>query len=419
MDVLRMGQARRLSYGRARPFGGDVSIAGTVRYSDGVVGRLVDKRSRLPGIVWTPELHWSLFMHGPFASLLRFQMRILANNRPACVVLACLAVASVLPMPQRKASSDTCYILFWQEDVWVQRLRTELETRTENEPPIEIVPAERFVGEDGLIQYPMGTHSIQIRPPERPGDHWTVWCWYSGTDPSVLDRPAAWFWKVTREHFGEALPLEVRYSALNVLFDWPGNVSSVWSDFSRRMGTWSFVLWMALVFCACYLPALSLAQQRESRSIVTLVTAPVGWSGAVLSIGVFYTGIAVVVGILLAQRVQGGLVLLPLVALATGAYLGVGLCIGCSARTVGSASGGVILYSLVSGATVVGCAFAPPAIEPVVRAFSVEANVFGALRDLHGERALASAGMLGLLVSAILWQILGYVSCWVRRRCGV
>lgn len=357
-------------------------------------------------------------MFGPFVTLLRLQLRILVNNRPACLVLACLVAAPLVPLPRSHTpAAGTCYVVYWHEDAWIHRLKSELEQRADEGPPIEIVPVDRFVDQEGLLRYPPGTHSIQIRSPEGTREHWVIWCWYSGSDPSVLDEPAAWFWEVTRDHFGDALPVEVRYSSLNPQIARPFDVADSWLASFRQISLWSIALWLALVFCACYLPALSLGQQHESQAIVSLATTPVGWSGAVSATMLFYTVATILVATLVAQRVQYGLALLPLVLLATLAYLGIGLCIGCCTRSTASASGGVILYGLVSGAIVASSHFLWSPLATVLRAFSVEANLFDSLRESDSKYKVV--GMVGLLLSAILWQILAFLSCRMRRRRGI
>jgi hypothetical protein len=357
-------------------------------------------------------------MLGPVTNLLRLQLRILANNRPACLVLVCLVGAALVPLPRRALPPpDTCYVAYWQEDAWIERLKSEVDQRAPDQPLIEVVPAEHFADADGVIRYPPGAHSIQIRPPDGTHDHWVIWCWYSGSDPSVLDESAAWFWKVTRHHFPDALPVEVKYSPLQPQLALPRDLTDAWIPLTGGTRLWSFALWMTLVFCGCYLPALSLAQQHENRTIVYLATAPIGWWRAVLVTIFFYAALAIPVAMLVAQQAQSGLALGPLVLLGTVAYLGVGLCIGCCARTTASASGGVILYSLVGGAIAVGSHYTSFALEPVLRAFSIEANLFSSLRNVEGDRTLV--GLSGLLLSAILWQMLAYLSCWFRRRQGV
>jgi len=356
-------------------------------------------------------------MFGPFVNLLRLQLRILANNRPACLVLACLVVAPLVPLPRQAPVTGTCYVVYWQEDAWIQSLKSDLERRARTDPPIEIIPVERFVDDDEVIRYPWGTHSIQIRPPEGARDHWVVWCWYSGSDPSVLDEPAAWFWEVTRDHFGNALPVEVKHSSLDPQILRPFDLAGSWLVSLRQITLWSVALWLALVFCACYLPALSLGQQLESRVIVSLATTPVGWSGVVWATMLFHGAMAILVAMLVAQRVQTGLVLLPTVLLATIAYLGVGLSIGCCTRSTASASGGVILYGLVSGAIAVAIHFVWSPLATVLRAFSVEVSLFDSLRRSDGQ--YEQVGMAGLLMSTVLWQILAYLSCWTRRRRGM
>jgi len=326
--------------------------------------------------------------------------------------------APLIPLPQPQLpAAGTCYVVYWREDAWIQRLKSELEQRAEDGPPIEIVPVDQFVDAEGLVRYPPGTHSIQVRSPEDTRDHWVIWCWYSGSDPSVLDEPTAWFWEVTRDHFGDALPVEVKYSSLNPQIVPPLDLADSWLASFRQITLWSVALWLALVFCACYLPALSLGQQHESQAIISLATTPVGWSGAVLATMLFHGVISAIVAVLVAQRVQHGFALLPSVLLATIAYSGVGLSIGCCARSTASASGGVILYGLASGAIAAGAHFVWSPLATVLRTFSVEVSLFEYLRESDSPGNLAS--MAGLLLSAILWQILALLSCWMRRRRGL
>ena len=88
------------------------------------------------------------------------------------------------------ADEPTCYILYWQENEWVSRLKAKApEAERLSGVHIEVVPVEHFASEDGTIRYPDRSHSIQLRPLDASDGNqrgWLVWYWYNGRDPSVL-----------------------------------------------------------------------------------------------------------------------------------------------------------------------------------------------------------------------------------------
>jgi hypothetical protein len=286
-----------------------------------------------------------------FFALLRHQLRLLAQNRSACLILimfvALAGIASRIEQPQ----SPVCYILYWQHDSWVERLKSELPS-LDPSLAIEIVPAERFANAEGVIEYPPGAHSIQLRPPSEQRDHWLIWFWYRGARAEVLNPVADWFWSVTQRHFGQHKPMHTRVSSLGTrlaILDFAGPTIRSFVDRGQWKGP---VVWGALLFCGCYLPAMALAQQREDRSIYTLVTTPVGWAGVGLATSGFYFALTTVVSLSLAITLGCGAGVGILLAAAV--YVSVGFTLGCWCNTAASASAGMLVYlTLASGVAMI------------------------------------------------------------------
>lgn len=290
-------------------------------------------------------------MHlSPFLTLLRHQLRLLAQNRSACLVLLMLAVLAVFAQRIEQPRRPVCYILYWQEDAWIKQLKDQLP------PPaqrlgIEVASAQRFTNEHGMIEYPSGAHSIQLRPPTRDRDYWVIWFWYSGARADVLNPVADWFWSATQAHLDDSRRMHVRVSSLrprSAVFDIvPPAVQSCFAG-----GQWKgLIVWVAVFFCGCYLPAMALAQQRENRTLYSLVSTPVGWAGVGLSTSTFYFALTVVVSlsVAIALGYQADLGLWATILLASAIYVAIGLTLGCWCDGAASASAGMLVYLVLAG----------------------------------------------------------------------
>ena len=163
-------------------------------------------------------------------ALLRHELRLLLQNRVACViVVAILATAGMSRFDENFADHDprdTCYIVYWQEDDWVRRLQQAAqEVESPEGPHIRVVAVEQQIDAGGMIRYPPGSHSIQLRP-HAPGpdgqERFLIWYWHDGDDASVLWPYAQWFWRVTREHFGPGIDWTERVSSLRPELVVPG-----------------------------------------------------------------------------------------------------------------------------------------------------------------------------------------------------
>ena len=337
-------------------------------------------------------------------SLLRHQLRLLAQNHCACLVLMMfVAIAAVGPRveaPQR----PVCYVLYWQEDAYVERLRTELPS-DDLELAIEFASAEQFLTLDGRIAYPPGVHSIQLRPPNEHRDAWLIWFWYSGMRANVLNPVADRFWAITRRHFDPQPAMSVRTSAFGSrmgIFDAAGPAIQMWV----AKGHWKIaVVWGALFFCGCYLTAMALSQQREDRTIFTLVTTPVGWLGVGLATAGFYFALTFVLGLSLAIVFGCGSfsgLWAPLM-IGSAVYVAVGFTLGCWCRGTASTSAGMLVYVLLAGLIVLAAQQVPGIAGPQ---FSFEFQIVRMLQD-------SATTFVGLPASLAIWMMLWFL---VARR---
>ena len=153
-----------------------------------------------------------------YSALLELQFRHLRRNRPVLIIFGLLVSSTFLLRNQdRLPATPTCYVTYWREDAWVQRLKqsaADLE-----HVRVEVAPVERFVQPDGGIVYPPHAHAIQLRPPNAPDQRWRIWYWYYGSDAQDMQPAVEWFWQVTAEHFHNQL----RWSRIRLRRIWGGN----------------------------------------------------------------------------------------------------------------------------------------------------------------------------------------------------
>ena len=260
-------------------------------------------------------------------------------------------------------------------------------------------PVKQFVDERGVIVYPDGAHSIQLRPPTDEDNYWVIWFWYSGAHAEVLNPVADWFWSVTQRHFRDKTPMHVRVSSLRPELPLLGFAGPMARSFVDR-GQWKGPLvWVAIFFCGCYLPAMALVQQRENHTIYSLVTTPVGWSGVGLSTGVFYWTLTAIVSLSLAIALgcRAGAGLWATVLLATTIYVAVGFTLGCWCHGAASASAGMLVYLALAGGL---------------------ALIAQSVPGLHGSGASVELQVVQLLqevptgLTSMPWSLAVWVVCW-------
>ncbi len=335
--------------------------------------------------------------------LLLLQLRMLLRNRSACaLVLMLIVAAAFLGRSTIDDVEDICYVLYWQEDDWIRHLRTALPD--DGPLRIELAKACDFTNEHGLITYPLGAHSIQIRPPETDTEPWRIWYWYSGNQPEVLQPAIRWFWQASREFFQQQLPLEVRVSALEPIHPFTASTKLATRQMFNRRHARQMVLLASLFFCAAYLPALSFADQLDQRVLDTVFTKPIGSQGWALTVFLFHWLLTMAVALLIlllygwlaSSKVWVG------VLLGAFSYLGLSLAIGCWCKHAAAASSSITVYGIMSGA-ILAIGVLVPQLAP--EQISQEWGLIELFSHPHLPLALSS--LSPFVVWSIIWWTIG------------
>ena len=389
-------------------------------------------------------------------TLVRHEARVVRQNRMAGVlILFMLFAAAMLRFKdenQQALPRDVCYVLYWQEDDWVRRLQTAARTaQLQDGLTIEVVPACDLTGSDGIIRYPPGSHSIQLRPIEpsvkeldrssgpnrrvpytntgripnkspeaaviKPGG-WLVWYWYSGSDAAALFPYIQWFQRVTHEHFNDGMQWHVRASAMRpelVAFDKKTHVAV--DSLMNPERVCVALVWLTLFFVGCHLSKLSLAQALSQRTIHSLAVTAAGWTGIAMAIRIFYGVFAVALAASMVAILKPELLLTSLFWLtavcATVIYLGVGMTIACWCGSVASAGLGTAVYLAVS-AMLYAAAVRLPASFATIGAnyLSADAAILACITDIWNpdESQGGPAVVMAMIIWSLLWQITGALS---------
>jgi len=366
-------------------------------------------------------------------ALVRHELRLLRQNRVAAMVLVITLLAAFSMRWRREKAAETagpaCYIVYWQEDDWVRHLRAAIDSLDEQfQPPIRLVAAEQLTDDDGVIRYPRGSHSIQLRPqPTEPGQpqRYLVWYWYDGADPAALWPYDHWFWRATHEHFAGERAWDERVSALRPELNVPGVQQSRLSldallDPQRADLA---IVWVLLFFAACHLPALSLVESRVSGTLDSLVLTPGGWHGVLRAKYQFYLPLTVMFATLATFILRPQALLAPdywlVVFAAAMAYLGVAMVIGTWCRSVASASGAAVVYLFFSS-MLWAATFALP--EPYAGWLApwtfAEGAILTSLRAVWFPEHPSPMpwALLAVFVWAALWQVAAALSLWRLRQ---
>jgi hypothetical protein len=361
-----------------------------------------------------------------YLALVQHELRILLQNRMACVViLLTFATASFLRIDRNRQPTvprDTCYVLYWQEEEFVEHLkRAARGAQTDRGLAIEVLPADNFSGEDGIIRYPPGSHSIQLRTREQsPGNQRdrVIIYWYSGADPAAMWPYIEWFQQAAFEHLDEGIGWEVQTKPLHQELVVLGRQTRMTLEAFRRPGpTDTALLWGLLFFSACHLPKLSLAESVAGKMIVSLAVTPAGIKGVVRAQGIFYgiltLGLSAGIAAILNPAALLNAAFWLTVACAVVLYLGVALVIGFWSRSVASASVGTIVYFLASAvAYVILNRLTGPSAGLSAASFIAEAGLIDALTHVwEGEKIANSLPrLIGPAAWAVIWQVAGRIS---------
>ncbi len=358
-------------------------------------------------------------------TLLRHEARTLWQNRMACaVLLLAIATALFLRIEQDRRGTlptEVCYVLYWEEDALVRHLRDAAARASElHGLHIEVQPAEKFSGEDGVIRYPPGSHSIQLRSrseaAKQPGR--VILYWYSGSDPSAILPYAEWFESTVFTFLDHDLEWDVAVKSLRPELVVLGKQTRVTLDtFREPRQSWSVLVCVLLFFTACHLPKLSLAEANAGGMILSVVTTPAGWQGISRTLRLFYGLLSIAAATLLTAILQPAALYSATywwcLLCAVLVYSGVAFVIGSWSRSVASASAGTIGYALFSGAVcVVLIAIARsretiPQLHMIVEVAlvqSLKSAAAGLSFDIHNR------GLTALLTWGLFWQLAGEFS---------
>jgi len=363
-------------------------------------------------------------------ALVENELRVLWQNRMACAVLVlALLTAVILRLDrdrQTRVGDDVCYVLYWEEDDFVRSLKgAALRARNEQGLAIEVLPADELTDGDGIIRYPAGSHSIQLRlvesPAGAPPGH-LAWYWHSGADPAALWPFAEWFQQEAFNFFGGTERWEVRTSPLQPELVIAGQQTKLSLEALRRPGPLDLSLvWIVLFFAACHLPKLSLAESQAGGMLVSVAVTSAGWRGLARAVRLVYGTLAMLLAAAVAGIVRPSLLATAefwLASLtATVLYLGVAFVIAGWCRSVASASAATPAYLALSG--LAGAVIAGASLHWGVKpAFGVlaEPGLYLAVRHAwDGEGAATGLSYLAWPAAwAVAWHATGEAS--FRRR---
>ncbi len=365
--------------------------------------------------------------------LVHLEWRNFRRNWMACaVLLMILFVAGMVRVKadtQQSLGGPVCYVVYWEKNDWVSRLETAARAaRDERGLQIEVVPVEKLSDSDGIIRYPPGSHSIQLRPldassaGERGG--WLIWYWYSGSDAATILPYVQWFQRVTHAHFNQGIAWHEQTSPLRPEFVVFGKNTRVAVDSVANPDRTSIALiWMALFFVACHLSKLSLVESLCARTLHSLVVTPAGWQAPGIANRLFYGLLALLLAGCSAAILKPELLtsapfwLTALCGICI--YLGVSFTIAAWCSSVSSAAVATGVYLGVSGLLYAAAASLPGTLGTILpTCISAEAALFSALNQLAtpGESTIGISTIAAMLLWAIAWQITGELSYRRLRR---
>ena len=214
--------------------------------------------------------------------LLRRECRRLLKNPSAIMLVGLLIAISLLVATggTEPQSEMQCWVVYWQDSDWIDRLKTMLPEREQ----IRIEPASSFrqVGEH--LIYPKNSCAIEIRPPRSDSNGGSgpvrIYYRYPGKDPNVLMPYLRWFWPASIHYFGnpppfvqQTLPIGVSQrksvTPLDSLQD-----SSV-ADLVTTEITATALLFVVQFFTCCHLLVSLTSQDRERGTLTALALTPV------------------------------------------------------------------------------------------------------------------------------------------------
>jgi hypothetical protein len=347
------------------------------------------------------QIYALLWLHG----------RFLRQNPSACVILCSLAVSGVFLAQQDKGRvENTCYVLYWQRDAWVEYLQAAMPA--ECSMHIEVADANSFTNEQGLVVYPVGAHSIQIRQAEDQYSDATIWYWYNGRDPEVMQPAVNWFWRKTAE-FQNRPVTNVRVSSLQPVSPVMNTARLSLRQLSSPEYSKPLLLVGACFFCCAYLPAMFVAEMKAGRHFELLSATPAGIKRCSQVSRLFFMGLscAVVTPSLVAFGWYTSTAVYLQLLLLSVAYVGVGFALGSVSRNVSSAVSSTVVYM---GASIAMLGLLHLLSPRIAIGVSLEASFVSASSKLSLDEHLPN--LATLMFWATLWTTLGSKSLLRCRR---
>lgn len=342
-------------------------------------------------------------------AILSLQFRLLLNNRSACLTFLMLMIAGVWigRIAPTRPSKPTCYVMYWENDGWVAHLRSNLPAA--DDLAVEIVPVRRFTDANGTISYPPHSHSIQLRPPSSDSSHWTVWCWYD-QNPKELEAGMQWFWKTSRDYWGDRLPIEVRVSSLAMQNPILQPMQKLAPNTGQN-GLAGILLLLGVLFCAGYLQTAHLAEQIHDQVLPTILTKPVSIRQWISSVFVFHILLTVAVAgptLLCSSWAAGvGQAIVATLITATG-YCGLAGTAAFCSKSVANSTSLLVLYFFISGLALASSLLLP---SLPIGALSAEWSLLSILGD-DATSATTTFATARFWVTLVIWAI-----AWVATGC--
>lgn len=278
-------------------------------------------------------------------------------NRGGLLLILLLIVASILlsffgsqqaNQAGLIAGVKLCYVDYAEESPVVAHLRAHVPedfARAIRFRPMQKVPTD----EQGVLQYPMNTGAIQLRPARSPEYAGTIWFWYPGNNRSALAPYEAWFWKeMTRflQRVQAETDLEPRWKK-----PWEEEGFALHGGMDSRSGlATALVLFGIFFLCVYLLPSLT-CEERERGVLLAQALSPASTWELLAARFLFYPAIGILLAALLAgmyepRSLTRGFFWLALGVCVTGS-MGIGMTIATIARTARTASMGAMCYLMV------------------------------------------------------------------------
>ena len=390
--------------------------------------------------------------------------RHVANRGGIALGLLLVAAAILLSLfTPEDSSSGTgmvggvhhCYVEFDVASPLIQHLQTHIPKEMEGRIRFDRLKDPQDV--DGLVSYPPGTGSIQIRRTAEPGKRQSisVSIWHPKGDATGLAPYEVWFWREARRAFTESARKRLPEAAIpaDPIFDegsdWqiveahrrfqdrvevlPGGALLVPDlsvdrkglagdvlDFRAAIATGMVVF--ALYFsCVYLLPTLN-CEERERGVLLAQALSPASPAEILAAKFMFYPtlgiGLAAIIGGIYKPEVLSSLFFWMSLIAVGGGFLGIGMTVATLAKTQRAAFLGGMCYLLTISLLMLICSQSSHPIVIYIPYIAIEfhgprvlhAALSGAIQTKHWYHLAATAGLalIWVMVAGRLFRTRGW-----------